>query len=750
MQKVCILILEVVSLFLVQSTVILADEGTFEYPCYLLDAYNPDDDCWKGIDIYGRWQPIVYVVPERWLVGPPPSDVSGVTMPKDHWIDLQFRGRLIDGPGDDILLIELGQAGEQALIFILDDNNQEYLLGIANALQTGIDIATDIGFDIAGIELPFVPCAVRLLSLDLGGSSPGFDIANVRARIRLDCGQSACNPIPVDGAKNVPVDAILSWSPGQSADKHVVYFGSDVVNVDANAAPVGNPPQPQDSNSFDPGRLELAQTYYWRVDEVNENDANNPQIGNIWSFKVTEYLTIDNFESYDNTNNFIYDTWAETGEALINIARYPAKCGQSMVFNYFYDDYSYSEVVHTFNNAQDWAAAGAKSMELRFHGTQDNNTNGQMYVKLSDGNVNLAVPYNGDMNDIKEQAWQTWRINLQSLTNLSLNNIVSISIGLGAGNISTPFGGRGTIYFDDIRLYSSKCLEENRPEADFNSDCTIDFEDLEEIAYSWLDKSYNIYPIAAPNEPIAWYKFDDNADDSSGNGYHGQLSGNPAYVLGFHGQAISFDGYNDSVNIIRADDLFRKVSTKITIAFWQYGADSPHRNDTVCCSNFIYGIDNPAIAINLGCWSRPSRYNWDCGYPWSFDNRLSGNHRYNSEWSQRWNHWAFTKDADKGAMQIFFNGMLYDSLDAATSPITAITSFEIGSGWYGGYDGLIDDFRIYSYALSQPEIAYIATNGTGIFEQSLMSPADVFSDEQIDFKDFAVLANRWLDKQLWP
>ena len=74
----------------------------------------------------------------------------------------------------------------------------------------------------------------------------------------------------------------------------------------------------------------------------------------------------------------------------------------------------------------------------------------------------------------------------------------------------------------------------------------------------------------------------------------------------------------------------------------------------------------------------------------------------------------------------------------------------IGSGWYGGYDGLIDDFRIYDYALSQPEVAYIATNGTGIFDQPLMSPADLSADGRINFKDFAILADNWLNERLWP
>ncbi|MFQ6034949.1 MAG: LamG domain-containing protein [Sedimentisphaerales bacterium] len=757
MQRVCLLTLAVISAVLTLGGGVLAEQGTFEYPCYLLDVYNPDDDCWKGMGVDGRWP--VPVVPKRWLVGPPPSDFSGVTMPRDHWIDLKFRGRLIDGPGDDILLIELGQMGEQALIFITDGTSQgprfagteEYLLGIATALDTGVDAATEIGFDIAGISLPFVPCGLRLAALDLGGGSPGFDIANVRARTYVRCGDIACNPIPVDGAKNVSVDAVLSWSPGRSADKHVVYFGTAITDVDANATAVSNPPQPQDVNSFDPGSLELGKTYYWRVDEIRDSDANSPLTGNIWRFTVTDHLVVDDFDSYNNNDNRIYDIWAETGEAFIEISTNPAyKCRQSMAFYYYYDDYFYSEVTCMFSQPQDWAAIDGKVLELFFYGNADNNTHGQMYVGLSDGDVNIVVPYEGDMNDITEQAWQLWRINLQILTSLNLHNIKAISIGFRAKPTQPAQPGSGIVYFDNIRLYPSRCLELNRPAADVSGDCAVDFEDFQEMAHSWLDRSYNIYPVAAPNAPRAWYKFDGNANDSSGNGHHCESSGNPTYVPGIYSQAISFDGYEDSVNITNAAELFRTISTKITIAFWQYGADSPHLTDTICCSNYIYGVDNPAIAINLGCWQQPGRYNWDCGYPWSFDSRLSGDHRYKGEWSGRWNHWAFIKDADKGIMQIFLNGALYDSRTGASSPISRITSFEIGSGWYGGYDGLIDDFRIYNYVLSQREIAYIATNGTGIFDQLLLSPADLNADGQINFEDFAVLANSWLDEQLWP
>ena len=52
--------------------------------------------------------------------------------------------------------------------------------------------------------------------------------------------------------------------------------------------------------------------------------------------------------------------------------------------------------------------------------------------------------------------------------------------------------------------------------------------------------------------------------------------------------------------------------------------------------------------------------------------------------------------------------------------------------------------------LSQSEVAYVATNGTGILEQPLLIPADLNKDDQIDFSDFAVLADQWLDNKRWP
>lgn len=752
MRKDRLVFAAVVHMVMVLAGAAMAADDALEYPCYLVDAYDADESCWTGMDADGRYEGPIRVIPEQWLVGPPLSAKSGVTLPPDHWVELQFRGPIIDGMGDDIVLIELGPVNEQARVFLTDGAGREYLLGLAKSgsIGGGVD-PTRIAFDVAGLSLPFEPRAVRVLGIDTGGEAPGFDLASVRARIGTSCGNAACNPIPVDGAKRVPLHAVLSWSAGRLAKKHKVFFGKSIEDVDENAAAVSEPPQPQDANRFDPHSLELNKTYFWRIDEVNDPCSWS---GQIWSFTTTDHFVVDDFEAYNSLNwddpnrNWIADTWKGANVYLWMDQTH--QCSKkSMGFSYWYYHTSiYSESIRTLNPPQDWAATGAKVLELYFYGDQENIT-AQMYIALNDGNAETLVLYPGDANDLKKEIWQPWRIELEELKNIDLSHIVSIAIGFCA-ELDDPFGaGGGTIHFDDIKLYPSRCLEENKTAADLNCDCMVNFRDLQEMVDTWLDKGYNVYPTAAPRAPLAWYKFDGDMKDSAGSA-HGQPRGSPTFAQGVYGQAIHFDGYKDSITLDGAASLFSKIHGAITITFWQYGAKSPHLTDTVCCSNYTYGIENPTIAINLGCWRPPGEYNWDCGQPWSFDGRLSGDHRYNSQWSQRWNHWAFTKDALLGEMKIYLNGRPYSSRTGAHSPISGISSFEIGSGWYGGYDGLIDDFRIYDYALSLPEVVYVATNGTGIFDLPLLVPADLNNDNHIDFSDFAHFAEHWLENKLWP
>ena len=119
---------------------------------------------------------------------------------------------------------------------------------------------------------------------------------------------TSLDPSPADKATDVPRDTVLGWTPGEFADTHNVYFGT--VFDDINAADTTNPldvlvGQSQDANTYDPTeRLELGQTYYWRVDEVNAPPDYTVFRGDVWSFTIEPYARpIENITATASSSN---------------------------------------------------------------------------------------------------------------------------------------------------------------------------------------------------------------------------------------------------------------------------------------------------------------------------------------------------------------------------------------------------------------------------------------------------------------
>ena len=93
---------------------------------------------------------------------------------------------------------------------------------------------------------------------------------------------SAGMPIPTGNASTIASDVVLSWEPGDMAESHDVYLGTNESEVGAgtvsDAVYQGN----VDVNSFAVSSwLAGGTTYYWRVDEVVAGDKVK---GNVWQF----------------------------------------------------------------------------------------------------------------------------------------------------------------------------------------------------------------------------------------------------------------------------------------------------------------------------------------------------------------------------------------------------------------------------------------------------------------------------------
>jgi hypothetical protein len=720
-----------------------AGTGEFEYPSALRDAYDADDSCWIGMSVTGEYP--VPVRPDIWLIGPPLSEKSAVTMPTDHWVELLFSGRIVPADGNDIEVREWGKAGEEAIVFLTDGADQEYAVALAKADLAQAQAVSYIGLDLPEVFTPFAPRGLRLVAVDSGGGAPGFDVASVQARVLKECGPAAGYPDPVDGATGGLPDVTLVWTPACDAADQSLYL-SDARSLVESADPsVRLSVLAPDANCFEPNGLALNTTYYWRV------DANGAGPADVWSFTTSDHVVIDDFDAYGTSGNYLYETWHTRGKARVGEESQYARhsCPQSMRFAYYYDSIYCSEAYRGFSPPQDWTQAGAQTLVLWVHGLTGNDVQGRMYAVLSDGTTERQV-FCDDSGILTRVEWDVWRIPLADFNDVDLSTVASLALGFVFPSAQSGEYGSGTIYVDDVSLYSSLCLDERRPAADLTADCVVDYRDLRQMAMQWLDTRGQVVDVVAPSEPVLWYAFDGDTSDSMGVA-HGQVQGRPTFETGVHGRAIHMVNRGDAVTISDVPAVFDRIREAITIAFWQRGDDSAHRNDTLCCSNYDYGRTSPSVAVHLGCWRDPGQYRWDCGTPWSFASRVAGHHRSRSEWTGRWNHWAFTKDirvgsqGSKGRMQVYLNGVLYDSRSGTDSPIEDIDSFQIGSGWYGHYDGLIDDFQIYDYALSEAEVAYLASDGTGQLPWDLGLAADLDGNRTVEFGDFAILADEWLD-----
>lgn len=120
--------------------------------------------------------------------------------------------------------------------------------------------------------------------------STAFFLMNAFDLTAIDTG-GAMLPDPVNWATDVPRDGtVLSWAAASNAVSHDVYVGTDKDSVDeaTTASPIYK--GRQSITSFDVGRLELGQTYYWRVDEVASDGTVTK--GNVWTFTVEPVMYV--------------------------------------------------------------------------------------------------------------------------------------------------------------------------------------------------------------------------------------------------------------------------------------------------------------------------------------------------------------------------------------------------------------------------------------------------------------------------
>ncbi|MFQ5405717.1 MAG: LamG-like jellyroll fold domain-containing protein [Candidatus Micrarchaeia archaeon] len=196
---------------------------------------------------------------------------------------------------------------------------------------------------------------------------------------------------------------------------------------------------------------------------------------------------------------------------------------------------------------------------------------------------------------------------------------------------------------------------------------------------------------------VASWRFDEGAGtvakDSSGNENHGTLNGNPQWTDGKLGKAIEFDGVGDYVEVPSSTSL--DIDGKsFTISMWVKPNDFANKVLLGKCDTYALRSCFHVVILD-STWLRLGFYMDD----------LDVIHESSIG---EWTHYAFRYDTDINEQTIFVNGVFKGSeptggdLDGTDNRVLKIG--KLADQTTSVFNGVIDEVRFYSKALSQEEI----------------------------------------------
>lgn len=210
---------------------------------------------------------------------------------------------------------------------------------------------------------------------------------------------------------------------------------------------------------------------------------------------------------------------------------------------------------------------------------------------------------------------------------------------------------------------------------------------------------------------LGQWNFEDNLDDASGNGYNGTPVGTPGFAApGDPSQAVTGNALEcivGTANYVQIPaTVFDDVDTQVTLSLWTLGVNQPNAGDE---HTFLASGDGGAVLASMMIPHSTARIWTRIGNPVDgTDGWYEGSSAPTSWFNGKWNHWVLTKDSEAGILRVYCNGLLFLESTSAFKPFYGVTKFFIGGGdAAGAFGGLIDDFRIYNYALTAEEIAAI-------------------------------------------
>lgn len=493
--------------------------------------------------------------------------------------------------------------------------------------------------------------------------------------MKFSGGGIVLNPKPATGAKDVDVNTQLRWSAGAHATAHHLYLGTSQAAV--NGANGASDPSvtfvPLDGTSFDPNSLAFNTQYFWRVDAVNDVNPDSPWKGAVWDFTTANFIIVEDFENYtDDVGGEIFTTWvdgfdnpalngATVGHFNIPFAeRTTVHTGlQAMPLTYDNTTAKTSEAVRTWTEPQDWTLNGYNTMKFFVYGAASNGAD-SFYITLEDSaGAAKTCPVSVVLT---AAAWTEYSIATSAFAGVNLTAITQMTIGVGNPQ-GSPSGAMGQLLLDDIQI--------------------------------------GVQPMGL----VAYYKLEGNLQDSSGNGFHGTLAGDPnhpaKYVSGpaGFGQGMLFDGTGGHQNVELGTFNPSAATGQLTVALWAKWDGASDQWQGLIGKRDGWALDNMMWHIEVNRDSGTIGFARYDSYPSSGGAALPVG---------TWAHVAVTFDGTTA--RFYLNGVQTGSGSFSFGLDTG-AALHFGSDDPNGgnaFNGALDEVRLYDQALTGAEILKLA------------------------------------------
>ncbi len=502
---------------------------------------------------------------------------------------------------------------------------------------------------------------------------------------------------PANNAKDIATDVTLKWTPGTYAASHHLYLGTSLQAV-TDAQGESDPTVTTadlTSASYKPSGLKFNTRYYWRVDEVNDFIPVSPWVGSVWNFTTGDFISVDDFESYNDDCGRIFFAWVDgfgysastdcsldafggngTGSTVGNtfppFAEKTVFHSGSQCMPVSYDNNGmkgYSETERTFAAPLNLTQVGSyDTLKIYVRGQATNDAD-KLYFRLEDSAGKSVVVAYPDSTVLTKEIWAEWLTPLADLKSINLASVAKMAIGVGDPGSPERIAGR--FFVDDIRVG------------------------------------------AKPLGLAAYYACEGDAKDSSGNGLDGVVAGDATSPITFvtgptgFGKAMSFTGVQGSQFVDLGNRNPSSPTGQLTVALWAKWAGLNEGWQGLIGKRISWGADTMMWQIEA---DRPTgNLQFQSGL-----NAVANNNGAPLPLNQ-WTHVAVTFDGANAAFYInaqqtgtgaFTFGYLYDAPfvfgASGANPDAANPSIRTG---VNPFNGILDEIRVYDKALSADEIA---------------------------------------------